>query len=155
MEHHVRDAHAVSLIILIPSHFVRTDRLAENILSHLNHAECIQIPLQLSDYASSSLSSCDLGLIANKDSKAETVGDVLCERAYDAYNFPSEPKFWFTALVEIGAYVTYCGTSWQEVSTGGKHLVLNEKLCCVRNRKSGQVKYRPCNGAKRTSEKCA
>merc|ERR1711944_241172 len=31
----------------------------------------------LSDYASSSLSSCDLGLIANKDSKAETVGDVL------------------------------------------------------------------------------
>ena len=65
-----------------------------------------QIPLQLSDYASSSLSSCDLGLIANKDSKAETVGDVLCERAYDAYNFPSEPKFWFTALVEIGAYVS-------------------------------------------------
>merc|ERR1712012_1167916 len=64
-------------------------------------------------------------LIAHKDSKAETVGDVLCERAYDAYNFPSEPKFWFTALVEIGAYVSYCGTSWQEVSTGGKHLVLN------------------------------
>jgi len=109
----------------------------------------------LSDYASSSLSSCDLGLIANKDSKAETVGDVLCERAYDAYNFTSEPKFWFTALVEIGAYVSYCGTSWQEVSTGGKHLVLNEKLCCVRNRKSGQVKYRPCNGSKRTSDKCA
>jgi len=109
----------------------------------------------LSDYASSSLSSCDLGLIANKDSKAETVGDVLCERAYDAYNFPSEPKFWFTALVEIGAYVSYCGTSWQEVSTGGKHLVLNEKLCCVRNRKSGQVKYRPCNGGKRSQEKCA
>merc|ERR1712186_95557 len=24
------------------------------------------------------------------------------------------PKFWFTALVEIGAYVSYCGTSWQE-----------------------------------------
>jgi len=109
----------------------------------------------LSDYASSSLSSCDLGLVAAKDSKAETVGDVLCERAYAAYNFPSEPKFWFTALVEIGAYVSYCGTSWQEVSTGGKHLVLNEKLCCVRNRKSGQVKYRPCNGSKRTTEKCA
>merc|ERR1712045_1001287 len=90
----------------------------------------------LSDYASSSLSSCDLGLIANKDSKAETVGDVLCERAF-------------------GAYVSYCGTSWQEVSTGGKPLVLNEKLCCVRNRKSGQVKYRPCNGSKRTTEKCA
>ena len=66
----------------------------------------LKSPLQLSDYASSSLSSCDLGLIANKDSKAETVGDVLCERAYDAYNFPSEPKFWFTALVEIGAYVS-------------------------------------------------
>ena len=48
-----------------------------------------------------------------------------------------------------------CGTSWQEVSTGGKHLVLNEKLCCVRNRKSGQVKYRPCNGGKRSQEKCA
>merc|ERR1712186_175390 len=74
---------------------------------------------------------------------------------YAAYKFPSEPKFWFTALVEIGAYVSYCGTSWQEVSTGGKHLVLNEKLCCVRNRKSGQVKYRPCNGSKRTTEKCA
>merc|ERR1739848_961377 len=109
----------------------------------------------LSDYASSSLSSCDLGLVAAKDSKAETVGDVLCERAYAAYKFPSEPKFWFTALVEIGAYVSYCGTSWQEVSTGGKHLVLNEKLCCERNRKSGQVKYRPCNGSKRTTEKCA
>merc|ERR1712027_188344 len=87
----------------------------------------------LSDYASSSLSSCDLGLAAAKDSKAETVGDVLCERAY----------------------ASYCGTSWQEVSTGGKHLVLNEKLCCVRNRKSGQVKYRPCNGGKRSQEKCA
>ena len=83
------------------------------------------------------------------------MGDVLCERAYAAYGFQSEPKFWFTALVEIGAYVSYCGTSWQEVSTGGKHLVLNEKLCCVRNRKSGQVKYRPCNGSKRTTEKCA
>merc|ERR1711878_123818 len=63
-------------------------------------------------------------------------------------------KFWFTALVEIGAYVSYCGTSWQEVQTGGKHLVLNEKLCCVRNRKSGQVKYRPCNGSKRASKSC-
>jgi len=108
----------------------------------------------LSDYASSSLDSCDTGLIANQDSKAETVGDVLCERAYAAYGFRSEPKFWFTALVEIGAYVSYCGTSWQEVQTGGKHLVLNEKLCCVRNRKSGQVKYRPCNGSKRTTKEC-
>jgi hypothetical protein len=108
----------------------------------------------LSDYSSSSLDSCDTGLIANKNSKAETVGDVLCERAYDAYNFPSAPKFWFTALVEIGAYVSYCGTSWQEVQTGGKHLVLNEKLCCVRSRKTGQVKYRPCNGAKRTVKTC-
>jgi hypothetical protein len=108
----------------------------------------------LSDYASSSLDSCDTGLLANQDSKAETVGDVLCERAYAAYGFRSEPKFWFTALVEIGAYVSYCGTSWQEVQTGGKHLVLNEKLCCVRNRKSGQVKYRPCNGSKRTKEGC-
>jgi len=108
----------------------------------------------LSDYASSSLDSCDLGLIADKASKAETVGDVLCERAYAAYGFQSEPKFWFTALVEIGAYVSYCGTSWQEVQTGGKHLVLNEKLCCVRNRKSGQVKYRPCNGSKRASKSC-
>merc|ERR1712045_635745 len=86
----------------------------------------------LSDYASSSLSSCDLGLVAAKDSKAETVGDVLCERAYASYG----------------------GTSWQEVQTGGKHLVLNEKLCCVRNRKSGQVKYRPCNGSKRASKSC-
>merc|ERR1712018_356304 len=32
--------------------------------------------------------------------KAETVGDVLCERAYTLYNFTSPPKFWFTALVE-------------------------------------------------------
>ena len=101
---------------MIPSHFVRLDTngelrihydvLVTSSLSHLNHTECVPTPLQLSDYASSSLSSCDLGLIANKDSKAETVGDVLCERAYDAYNFPSEPKFWFTALVEIGAYVS-------------------------------------------------
>merc|ERR1711944_74948 len=85
----------------------------------------------LSDYAASNLESCDTGLISAKDSKAETVGDVLCERAHTLYNFTSPPKFWFTALVQIG----------------GKHLVLNQKLCCVR--KGTQVKYRPCNGSRR------
>merc|ERR1712154_509050 len=46
----------------------------------------------LSDYASSSLSSCDLGLVANKDSKAETVGDVLCERATTPTSSPPSPN---------------------------------------------------------------
>merc|ERR1712088_928023 len=86
--------------------------------------------------------------------KAKKRANARCYAFLSDYGFQSEPKFWFTALVEIGAYVSYCGTSWQEVQTGGKHLVLNEKLCCVRNRKSGQVKYRPCNGSKRASKSC-
>lgn len=106
----------------------------------------------LSDYAASNLESCDTGLISSKDSKADTVGDVLCERAYALYKFESTPKFWFAALVEIGAYHSYCSTSWQEVQTGGKHLVLSQKLCCVK--KGDQVKYRPCNGKRRTVKSC-
>ena len=108
--------------------------------------------LQLSDYAKSNLESCDTGLISSKDSAAETVGDVLCERAYGLYNFASPPKFWFTALVEIGAYTSFCGGKWTEVQTGGKHLTLDQKLCCVR--KGTTVKYRPCNGSKRTVKGC-
>merc|ERR1712038_387135 len=100
----------------------------------------------LSDYAKSNLESCDTGLISSKESKAQTVGDVLCERAYSLYNYESPPKFWFTALVEIGAYTSYCGGDRQEVQTGGKHLTLDQKLCCVR--KGTTVKYRPCNGSK-------
>merc|ERR1712018_164730 len=106
----------------------------------------------LSDYAKSNLESCDTGLISSKDSEAETVGDVLCERAYGLYNFDSPPKFWFTALVEIGAYTSFCGGKWTEVQTGGKHLTLDKKLCCVR--KGTTVKYRPCNGSKRTVKGC-
>jgi len=106
----------------------------------------------LSDYAKSNLESCDTGLISSKDSAAETVGDVLCERAYGLYNFASPPKFWFTALVEIGAYTSFCGGKWTEVQTGGKHLTLDQKLCCVR--KGTTVKYRPCNGSKRTVKGC-
>merc|ERR1739846_184739 len=87
-----------------------------------------------------------------QDNKAQTVGDVLCERAYTLYNYESPPKFWFTALVEIGAYHSYCGLKWQEVQTGGKHLTLDQKLCCVR--KGTTVKYRPCNGSRRTVKEC-
>jgi len=105
-----------------------------------------------SDYAKSNLESCDTGLISSKDSKAQTVGDVLCERAYSLYNFESPPSFWFTALVDIGAYTSYCGGKWQEVQTSGKHLTLDQKLCCVR--KGTTVKYRPCNGSKRTVKEC-
>merc|ERR1712038_1195531 len=106
----------------------------------------------LSDYAKSNLESCDTGLISSKDSKAQTVGDVLCERAYSLYNFESPPSFWFTALVDIGAYTSYCGGKWQEVQTSGKHLTLDQKLCCVR--KGTTIKYRPCNGSKRTVKEC-
>merc|ERR1712241_1361455 len=80
----------------------------------------------LSDYAKSNLESCDTGLISSKESKAQTVGYVLCERAYSLYNYESPPKFWFTAL--------------------------DQKLCCVR--KGTTVKYRPCNGSKRTVKEC-
>jgi len=33
--------------------------------------------------------------------------------------------------VTIGAYHSYCGTDWQEVSAGGKDLVLNRKLAAT------------------------
>jgi len=126
------------------------DRLKQiNKAKKRSNARCYAF---LSDYAKSNLESCDTGLISSKDSKAQTVGDVLCERAYSLYNYESPPKFWFTALVEIGAYTSYCGGDWQEVQTGGKHLTLDQKLCCVR--KGTTVKYRPCNGSKRTVKEC-
>merc|ERR1711981_185414 len=54
--------------------------------------------------------------------------------------------------LEICAYHSYCGLKWQEVQTGGKHLTLDQKLCCVR--KGTTVKYRPCNGSRRTVKEC-
>merc|ERR1712110_621085 len=78
------------------------DRLKQvNKAKKRSNARCYAF---LSDYSKSNLESCDTGLISSKDSKAQTVGDVLCERAYTLYNYESPPKFWFTALVEIGAY---------------------------------------------------
>merc|ERR1712098_1007542 len=83
-----------------------------------------------------------------------TVGDTICERAYKlAKDHEDTNKFWFKALVEIGAYVSYCGSTWQEVATGGKHLTLKKKLCCIK--KPGEpLKYRPCNGSKKFNQEC-
>ena len=99
----------------------------------------------MNEYSTEPLDSCDTGLIAEEGSEAETVGDHLCQRAFDLYkvgqnidswvarraysrnlapNFMSslslsfkfgedKPKFWYIALVEIGAYVSYCGSKWQ------------------------------------------
>merc|ERR1712227_1011508 len=118
----------------------------------------------LNDYTEEELDSCDKGLVT-KDGKAlvtedgekideGTVGDTICERAYKlAKDHEDTNKFWFKALVEIGAYVSYCGSTWQEVATGGKHLTLKKKLCCIK--KPGEpVKYRPCNGSKKFNQEC-
>ena len=75
---------------------------------------------QLNEYSTRKIDSCETGLIAGDDSDAETVGDVLCERAHALYKFdPAKPKFWYVALAEIGAYVSYCGRKWQGRRTCG------------------------------------
>ena len=48
----------------------------------------------MNEYSTEALDSCDTGLIADETSAAETVGDHLCERAYDLYKFEKDPKFW-------------------------------------------------------------
>ena len=80
--------------------------------------------------------------------------------------FPQTKDFWYVALVEIGAYVSYCGSKWQEVQTGGKQLVIQQKLCCVRRCrdtaegtcKEGKgvtrTKYQPCNGSREFNKVC-
>ena len=123
----------------------------------------------MNEYSTEPLDSCDTGLVADEESDAETVGDHLCQRAFDLYRFgeANTPKFWYVALVEIGAYVSYCGSKWQEVETGGNQLVIQQKLCCVRrcrNTEEGgkcsegkgvtRVKYQPCNGSREFNKNC-
>ena len=120
----------------------------------------------LNEYSEEPLDSCDTGLIEEDGSDAQTVGDHLCKRAYDLAVVDKTKDFWYVALVEIGAYVSYCGSKWQEVQTGGKQLVIQQKLCCVRRCrdtaegtcKEGKgvtrTKYQPCNGSREFNKVC-
>jgi hypothetical protein len=107
----------------------------------------------LNDFAKEELDSCDTKLVETVGD-AQTIGDGLCTKAYDLYNFQTPPKFWFIALVEIGAYVSYCDQKWTKVQTGGKHLVIESKLCCIRRKKDGVIKFRPCNGSDKFTKSC-
>ena len=77
--------------------------------------------LQLNDYAEEDLDSCDTGLITSDGDHVDegTVGDALCERAFNLTNtdastrIAAHKKAWIIALVEIGAFHSYCGTDWQ------------------------------------------
>jgi hypothetical protein len=105
----------------------------------------------LNDFAKEELDSCDTKLVETVGD-AQTIGDGLCTKAYDLYDFQTPPKFWFIALVEIGAYVSYCDQKWTKVQNARKHLVIESKLCCVR--KKGVVKFRPCGGSKDFTKSC-
>ena len=80
------------------------------------------ILLQLNEYSEEPLDSCDTGLIEEDGSDAQTVGDHLCKRAYDLAVVDKTKDFWYVALVEIGAYVSYCGSKWQ-----GRHMKFDER----------------------------
>ena len=77
--------------------------------------------MQLNDYAEEDLDSCDTGLITSDGDHVDegTVGDALCERAFNLTNtdastrIAAHKKAWIIALVEIGAFHSYCGTDWQ------------------------------------------
>jgi len=96
----------------------------------------------LQDYADEPIDSCETGLITSdgEEVTAGTVGDALCERAYNI-KFPDEgvrkkweKRDWKLWDVTIGAYHSYCGTDWQEVATGSgktrKTLDLKRRICC-------------------------
>jgi len=135
----------------------------------------------LNDYAEEDLDSCDKGLITSDGESVDegTVGDSLCERAFNLTNVAKRENAWIIGLVEIGAYHSYCGTDWQEVSVGKgkdrKPLNLKRKMCCFKRGEpqcaGGKIskgrgknqpcptepqkaKYRPCNGAKNFNKEC-
>jgi hypothetical protein len=141
----------------------------------------------LNDYAEEDLDSCDTGLITSDGDHVDegTVGDALCERAFNLTNVDeatrekAKKNAWIIALVEIGAFHSYCGTDWQEVAVGKgkdrKPLNLKRKMCCFkrpdptcangvisrgRNKgkpcptESNKPKYRPCSGSKKFNQVC-
>jgi len=112
----------------------------------------------LNDYRNRALDSCDKGLVTKDGETIDegTVGDTLCERVFKMAKVPVEKHndLWYKALMEIGAYVSYCGNSWQEVQTGGEHLKLKQKLCCVKKPGGLPVKYQPCGGQSQFNKEC-
>ena len=153
----------------------------------LTLASSVDDLLQLNDYAEEDLDSCDTGLITSDGEHVDegTVGDALCERAFNLTNVDEATRekarknAWIIALVEIGAFHSYCGTDWQEVAVGKgkdrKPLNLKRKMCCFKRpdpkckdglisegrykgkpcpTESNKPKYRPCSGSKNFNKVC-
>ncbi len=95
---------------------------------HYANAQCYNL---MSKISSVPLDGCSQSLLNEYGDR--TLGDILCEKAGRF-----APGQHFQSFVKIGFYHSACGGDWTETHKRGKHLQLEEELCCKYDTGKGQ-----------------